>query len=602
VRRPGVAVWLVAGVLALSGCPRRVPDGQDAVEGPVTVYLAGRIRTGDAGRPLAQALAVRDGRVLAVGTRAEVQRAAGRDASVLDLGEGTVVVPGLVDAHAHLASLGRALTVPRLRGLRTPAEVVATLTASGRDGRQGDWWVGRGWDQSEWDPEHRHFPHRSTLDAAFPDAPVFLTRVDGHAAWVNSEALRRAQVSRHTPDPPGGRILRDADGEPTGVLVDNAIGLVSQRVPEATDEQHARRVQAALRRATDVGLTGVHDAGMDLRTFRYLQNLDAGGRLHLRVYAMAAGQGEDREAWVDHGTFQGQRLTLRAVKLLMDGALGSRGAALSEPYSDDGGNTGLLLLTPEALQARAEAFMARGFQVAVHAIGDRAVSLTIDALAQAAARVEDDVGRHRIEHAQVVTPGALSRMAELGLVASMQPTHATSDMRWAGERLGPQRVKGAYAWRSVLDAGIPLAFGSDFPVEDPEPLAGIYAARTRQDRNGQPEGGWQPQERLSGAEALAAFTTGAAFASFAEERRGLLLPGMDADFTVLDVDPVEDDPRALLAGRVLLTVVAGQPAPRGPQVRPRRPAGRRRRGRAAPSSPRPRSPRRGSARGFSPPA
>ncbi len=535
-------------------------------EGPVTVYVGARVRTGDAAAPIAEAVAVQDGRIRQVGTRGEVLRAAGGDAFVQELPAGAVVVPGLVDAHAHLFGLGRALAVAQLRGMRAPVEAVERLRAAGNDARQGDWWVGRGWDQTEWAEEHRRFPDRRVLDEAFKEAPVFLSRVDGHAAWVNGEALRRAGITAKTPDPAGGRIERDEEGEPTGVLVDNAIDLVSKVMPPLTDAQHARRVQAALLRAVEVGLTAVHDAGMDLRTFRYLQNLDAAGRLPLRVYAMAAGGDDDWEQWVGLGTFKGRLLEMRSVKFLMDGALGSRGAALHAPYADDPGNDGLLLMSPEELEHRAAAFMARGFQVSVHAIGDRAATLAIEALAGAAAAPGDEGGRHRLEHAQVLRPEDLRRMGEFGFIASMQPTHARSDLRWAEARLGPVRVRHAYAWRSVLEAGVPLAFGSDFPVEDPEPLAGLYAARTRQDAEGFPEGGWFPQQRLSGDEALRAFTHGAAYAAFAEGERGVLAAGYAADFTVLSVDPVEDAPRALLGAKVLLTVVDGREVfrPRAP--------------------------------------
>lgn len=549
-----------AGGLLLAACALR-PSAWAEVEGnvnePVSVYVASRVRTGDLKRPVAQAIAVRGAQVLAVGTRAEILERAGRGARVHELGE-AVIVPGLQDAHAHIAGLGRALTVTPLRGARSPEEIVERLRAAGPESRQGDWLIGRGWDQNEWSGAQRGFPHRRVLDEAFPHTPVFLSRVDGHAAWVNGAALRRAHLTRDTPDPPGGRFERDEHGELTGVLIDNAIEQVSKAMPELTDAQHAGRVMAGLRRAAEVGLTAVHDAGTDLRTFRYLQYLDASGQLPVRVYAMAEGQGEDWELWTDLGTFRGNLLTMRSVKMLMDGALGSRGAALWEPYSDAPGETGLLLLTPEELQARAEAFMSRGFQVNVHAIGDRANDLTLEALRRALAATGNRDGRHRLEHAQIFSPTTLQRMAELGVVASMQPTHATSDMPWAESRLGPERIRRAYAWRGVLAAGVPLAFGSDFPVEEPEPLAGIYAARTRQDARGLPEGGWYPEQRLTGEEALHAFTAGAAFASFSEERLGRLAPGMDADFTVLSVDPVEGEPGTLLGARVHFTVVAGR--------------------------------------------
>lgn len=549
------ALGFVLGALAALSCAH--PGVTPMSSEPTVVYVAARIRTMDHEAPQARAMAVQDGKILAIGSEDAVTQAAGRGARRVDLGDATVV-PGLVDAHAHLQSLGRSLSIARLNGARSSAEVVGRLHAAGPGSREGDWLVGHGWDQNLWDDEQRQFPSRRTLDEAFADTPVFLTRVDGHAAWVNTEALRRAGVDRDTPEPEGGQILRDAKGEPTGVLIDNAMDLVSAKLPALTVEQHQRRLSAALRKVASVGLTGVHDAGMDLRTFEQLQQWDAMGVLPVRVYAMADGQGKDAQTFLERGTFRGRMLELRSVKFLMDGALGSRGAALHAPYSDDPGNEGLLLMSPETLEQKARAFMERGFQVNVHAIGDRANTLVLDALERAAIATHSTARRHRLEHAQVLRPEDIQRLPKLGIVASMQPTHATSDAAWAEQRLGPARARGAYAWRSVLDAGAILAFGSDFPIEAPDPLAGLYAARTRQDANGQPEGGWYPEQRITAEEALRAFTVGAAYASFGERQRGSLAAGMDADFVVLSVDPVEAPPRALLDARVLQTVVAGR--------------------------------------------
>ncbi len=519
-----------------------------------TLYRAKRIRTLDAARPVAQALAVRAGTVLAVGSLAEVRAAAGPGAREVDLGEATVV-PGLVDAHAHIAGLGFSLTTARLERAASVEEVVRRLAEAPASSFQGDWLLGKGWDQNAW--PSRAFPGRAELDARFPRTPVFLTRVDHHAAWVNGEALRRAGVTRETPDPAGGRIVRDAGGEPTGVLVDNAMDLVSAVVPEPTRAQLETRLTAALRRCAEVGLTGVHDAGMDLASFRLLREWDAAGRLPLRVYAMAAGQGEERHAYLELGPWEGRMLALRSVKFLADGALGSRGAALHEDYSDEPGQLGLLLMAPEELEARARAFMARGFQVCIHAIGDRANTLVVDVLTRGAQATGTQGLRHRVEHAQILRPEDIRRLGAAGLVASVQPTHATSDMRWAEARLGAERLRGSYAWRSLKGAGACLALGSDFPIENPDVLAGLYAARTRQDASGWPEGGWYPEERLTGEEALEGFTVGPAWASFAEGRRGRLAPGLDADFVALSVDPVEDPAAGLVDARVLRTVVAG---------------------------------------------
>jgi predicted amidohydrolase YtcJ len=519
-----------------------------------TIYKAARVWTLDPERPSAQALAVRDGRLLAVGTLQEARAAAEPGAREVDLGDATVV-PGLVDAHAHLHGLGRSLTTVRLEGARSVDEVVQRLSQAPASSFQGDWLLGKGWDQNDW--PGAAFPGRAELDARFPSTPVFLTRVDHHAAWVNGEALRRAGITGHTPDPAGGRILKDANGEPTGVLVDNAMDILDATIPAPTSEQLETRLRAALERCARVGLTGVHDAGMDLHAFRTLQAWDRMGQLPLRVYAMAAGQGEERHGYLEQGPWQGRHLTMRAVKFLADGALGSRGAALHDDYSDEPGQKGLLLLAPEELEARAQAFMARGFQVCIHAIGDRANTLVVDVLLKGAEKTGTQALRHRVEHAQILRLEDIRRLGAAGLVASVQPTHATSDMRWAESRLGRERLRGAYAWRTLKASGAHLALGSDFPIENPDVLAGLYAARTRQDAKGWPEGGWYPEERLSAAEALEGFTVGPAWASFEEARRGRLRPGLDADFVALSADPLEGPAAALVDARVLATVVAG---------------------------------------------
>ena len=519
-----------------------------------TVYAARRVWTLDPQRPRAEALAVRGGKVLATGSLEEVRAAAGAGAREVDLGEATVV-PGLTDAHAHVHGLGKRLSVVDLQGASSAEEAVARLAHAPQSARQGDWLLGRGWNQTQW--PGAAFPDRRALDALLPTTPVFLTRIDHHAAWVNGEALRRAGISRSTPDPEGGRILRGPDGEATGVLIDNAVDLVEAVMPPPTEAQLHERLTRALSRCAAVGLTNVHDAGMDLGAFRALQGWDAQGRLPLRVYAMAAGQGGERHAYLELGPQVGRMLSMRAVKFLLDGALGSRGAALHEGYSDAPDERGLLLLSPEELEARVRAFMRRGFQVAVHAIGDRANTLVVDTLVRLAEETGTQALRHRVEHAQILRLEDIRRLGAHGLVASVQPTHATSDMPWAEQRLGAERLRGSYAWRSLKEAGATLALGSDFPIENPDVIAGLYAAITRQDARGWPEGGWYPEQRLSPQEALEGFTVGAAWAEHAEARRGRLVPGMDADFVALSEDPVEGPAAALVEARVLATVVAG---------------------------------------------
>jgi predicted amidohydrolase YtcJ len=542
---------LVVGLL-VAGCMKRTPDGQARD----IVVLARRIHTNDPQRPFATAMVVRGEKLAYVGDEAGARAFASSDAVVDRFPEATIV-PGLADAHGHLASLGRSLSIVSLDGLHTAAEVGPRLAQASRSAFQGEWLLGRGWDQNDW--TEKAFPSKTLLDAAKPGVPVFLSRVDGHAAWVSSEALKRAGITRDTKDPPGGRILRDAAGEPTGVLIDNAIDLVSAKIPAPTVAERETRLKAALETCAKLGLTAVHDAGMDKDTFELLQRWDVGGLLPIRVYAMADGQSEGWADFVGRGVFQGGLLEMRAVKLLADGALGSRGAALHAPYSDEPSSRGLLLLEPEELATRAKAFDARGFQVAVHAIGDRANTLVIDLLSTLTRE-----HRHRVEHAQVLRGDDVARIAKAGLVASMQPTHATSDMPWAEARVGKERLAFAYAWRAMLEAKIPLAFGSDFPVEHPNPLWGLYAARTRQDHSGQPPAGWTAPQRLSGTEALAAFTSGVAFAAHAETRRGRLAEGFDADFVVLPVDPVDGEAKALLDAKVLMTVVRGVDVYRAP--------------------------------------
>lgn len=537
---------------ALLGCVKRVPSADSTI-----VFTARRIYTMDPKCPVAQAVAWKHGKIVAVGSRGEVLAATDGDVVVEDFPD-SIIVPGLADSHGHLAALGRALSVVSLEGAKHEGEVLERMKVAPRSAFQGDWLLGRGWDQNDWPGQA--FPNRAALDEAFPDTPVMLTRVDGHAAWVNGAALKRAGLTAKTADPPGGRILRDASGAPTGVLIDNAIDLVTAKLQAPTEAQLQQRLKLALETCARLGLTQVHDAGMDLRTLRLLQSWDLFGVLPVRVYAMADAQHQrEAEEFLGQGPFVGRHVELRAVKLVLDGALGSRGAALHEPYADAPGERGHLLLAPEVFSARARAFSERGFQVAVHAIGDLTNELVLETLKDL-----DPKLRHRVEHAQVLQAADVGRFARYGLIASFQPTHATSDMPWAPARLGPERTKLAYAWRSVLETGAHVTFGSDFPVESPNPLLGLYAARTRRDVNGAPKEGWLPEQTLTGEQALAGFTTGAAWASFAEGARGMLKVGFDADLVVLPVDPVSDAPERLLDAKVQLTVVGGVDVYRAP--------------------------------------
>lgn len=506
------------------------------------------------GAPRAEALAIRGDRVVAVGSAADVGALAGPRTRVIAL-HGHTVTPGLVDAHGHLHDLGIALETISLRGAGSPEAAAAPVREAAKTRAEGEWITGQGWDQNLW--KVKEFPRHEVLDAVAPKHPVALDRIDGHALWVNAAAMRAAGIGRETPDPPGGKIVRDAAGEATGVLLDHAMALVSAKMPAEPRAVTERRILAAAAQAVSFGLTSVHEMGISDEEVAVYRDLARSGRLPLRVVAYLAGKGRmdslaSRTPDADpEGT---ARFVLRGVKLFADGALGSRGAALLAPYDDDPGNSGLALAGPDELRRDAVLAAARGFQLAVHAIGDRANREVLDAFEAAGVRGRDL--RFRIEHAQVVSPADIPRFAALGVIASMQPTHATSDMPWAGARLGSERLRGAYAWRSILATGARVAFGSDFPVEEVSPLLGLYAAVTRQDAAGSPPGGFQPEQRLTLEEALHAFTVEPAWAAFAEKHRGTLAPGMVADVTVFDRMLTGD--RGLLEAKAELVLVGGE--------------------------------------------
>jgi len=522
------------------------------------VVLAGRIWTGDPANPRAEALAARDGVIVAVGSREEVLHWKGPKTRVIDE-PGALATPGLIDAHAHIDMLGETLEQLDLRGVKSPEEVARLAKERAKSLPADAWIVGGNWDQSLW--PGGEFPDARTLDEAVSDRPVWLRRIDGHAAWANSEALRRAGIDKDTKAPADGQIHRDADGRPTGVFIDGAMNLIDRKVPRPTKADVERRILAAQKELLSLGLTGAHDAGVTGLDAEVFRDLDRAGKLTLRVYGMLsppAGREVETVSRPPVETVEGGRFQLRAIKLFIDGALGSRGALLFEPYSDDPGNSGLLLIDPKVLEDTTRAALKNGWQVAVHAIGDKGNALVLDAFAaalQSASEAHDP--RLRIEHAQVVRKQDVQRFVDLGLIASMQPAHASSDMRWADARLGPDRAEGAYALRWFLDAGVPLAFGSDFPVEIANPLWEIYAALTRQDADGKPEGGWHPDQRLSLDETLRAFTAGSAFAGFAEDRLGVLKPGLRADLTIFDRDLFEEPPARVLSAKVRKTIIDG---------------------------------------------
>jgi predicted amidohydrolase YtcJ len=520
------------------------------------------VHTMDPTQPRADAMAWdQDGRLLAVGSAVELLERY-PEAGRID-GNGRSVIPGLIDAHAHLLNLGFALLNADLSGATSKQEVLDRLTAFAVELPPGAWLLGRGWDQNRW-PE-REFPSAADLDAAFPDRPVWLKRVDGHAGWANSAALREVPESLDGDwHPEGGRILREGD-TPTGVLIDTAMALVDAVVPVPTDATRELALRRALAESVRFGLTGVHDMGVSLDDLALFRRLADAGELPLRVTAYADGDGAALTALCAFGPLQHRsgRLQMRGVKLYADGALGSRGAALLADYHDEPGHRGLLVTSPQALEEAMRKAHACGIQVAAHAIGDGANRNVLDLFACVLGERSRTDHRWRVEHAQVVAVEDIPRFAALGVLASMQPTHATSDMPWAGDRLGEHRLAGAYAWQRFLDAGVRMPFGSDFPVEAVDPMFGLHAAVTRQDEHGNPPGGWLPEQRLSLGQALHGFTIDAAHAGFAEDQLGRLAAGMRADFVMLEANPFEQGGTRLRKLRVASTWVDGKAVYRG---------------------------------------
>jgi predicted amidohydrolase YtcJ len=539
---------IIVALLALAG---------PTVSAEITVLTADRIHTMSPSQPTATALAWDDGgRLLAVGDRATLL---GRYAGARHIdAAGATVVPGLIDAHGHIMGQGIALLRADLVGAATRDEAIARLREFERTLPTGAWLLGRGWDQNDW-PE-KTYPTAADLDAAFPDRPVWLERIDGHAGWANSAAMRA--VARDLGgdwQPDGGRILR-ADGQPTGIFVDTAVALIDAAVPPPDAATRAEALRRALASAASVGLTGVHDMGTSLADLALYRRFADSGELTLRVSAYADGDGDALAALCAMGPYShaSGRLRMSGVKLYADGALGSRGAALLADYDDEPGTRGLLVTEPAALEAAMVKARDCGVQVATHAIGDRANRMVLDAYARVIDGAAAPSRRWRIEHAQIVSVDDIPRFAQQHVIASMQPIHATSDGPWVESRIGKARLDGAYAWRRFIASGAMLAFGSDFPVESDDPRLGLYAAITREDLTGKPPGGWLPAQKLSAAEALRGFTSDAAFAGFAETEVGRLAPGLRADFVVLDGEPLTVTPRRIPELRVRSTWVDGR--------------------------------------------
>jgi hypothetical protein len=523
-------------------------------QAPVTLAVVNaRVWTGDARRPWADAIAVRGDRIAAVGSGAEIRKLVPAGARLIDA-RGGMVVPGFVDAHVHFVDGGFRLSSVQLRDASTPAEFAGRIRAFAATVPAGTWILGGDWDHERWGGE---LPSRAWLDALVPDHPVWVSRLDGHMALANAAALRLAGVTRDTPDVAGGEIVRDAAGEPTGVLKDNAMDLVWRVVPDAPDALKDRALDAAMRHVAAQGVTSVHHMGTwdDLATFR---RAHAAGRLRTRIYAsvpmsswerlrdfvQAEGRGD---AWLHWG----------GLKAFVDGSLGSHTAAMLEPFTDQPDDRGLLVTDADTMYAWTKGSDAAGLHAVVHAIGDRAIRAQLDVFARVAQEHGPRDRRWRIEHAQHVHPEDLPRFAALGVVASMQPYHAIDDGRWAERVIGAERARTTYAFRSLLDAGARVAFGSDWFVAPPTPLEGIYAAVTRRTLDDRNPGGWVPEQRITVEEALRAYTGAGEYAEFADAEKGTLERGRLADFVLLDRDLTRIPPEAIREARVVVTVVGG---------------------------------------------
>ena len=479
------------------------------------------------------------------------------DASKID-GMGRTLLPGLIDGHGHVLGLGQNLSQVDLRESSSEAQAVAKTAAFAKANPQAQWILGRGWNQVLWPSQQ--FPGKQLLDEVIKDKPVWLSRVDGHAGWANSKALQLAGISKDSIDPPGGQIIRDANGEPTGVLIDNAMLLLEKQIPAINEAERVSALNAAFAHLLSLGITSTHDAGIDAANLATYQQLRAAKQLPLRLYPMLSATDPALEAWLKAGPVDDplDLLDVRSVKIYGDGALGSRGAALLAPYSDKPKETGLLVTQPDKLTAVMKLTIDAGFQANVHAIGDYANQLALDRFESLQTEVQRKAGRHRIEHAQIVAPKDLPRFAKLHVLPSMQPTHATSDKNMAGDRLGVARLRGAYAWRSLVNDGNRIVGGSDYPVELANPFFGIHAAVTRQDQQNQPAGGWLPEQKLTLVEALRSFSVDAAYGAFQDQSMGSLAPGMWADFILVDRDIVKVAPEQLWQTKVLATYVGGE--------------------------------------------
>ena len=501
------------------------------------------------------ALAVREGRVLATGN---TDLADQYPSATLRDGNGKTMLPGLIDAHGHISSLGYALLSIDVRGLQSAEQVAKNVAAYGAKNPDLSWIQGRGWNQVLW--PGKQFPNMADLDAEITDRPVWLERIDGHAGWANKKAMELAGITRDTVSPPGGEIIYDQQGEPSGILIDNAMRLMVDIIPAPNTAEIKLALDAVSQHLLSLGITSAHDAGVLSSEHKVYRQLADNGEMRVRIYGMYSSTEDDLQQVLNAGHSSDSRdmYSVRSIKIYTDGALGSRGAAMLEPYSDRPDHRGLLLTSREELQRLFKLAINADFQIAIHAIGDQGNRIGLDVLEQAYESFGGRHLRHRMEHSQVVALSDIPRFKSLDVIPSMQPTHATSDMNMAEDRIGAERLKGAYAWQSFLKQGSRVVSGSDFPIELANAFHGIHAAVTRQDKNNQPEAGWIPEEAMSLEDTMRSFSIDAAWAAHQEDSLGSLTPGKWADFILLDQDIYQIPARDIWKTRVLETWLAGE--------------------------------------------
>lgn len=527
------------------------------------VFINGNIYTVNEKQPRAEAVAVKADRIVFVGSNADAKKYVGKATRVVDL-KGATVVPGMTDAHCHLTGIGQREMNLNLEGTTSLEDFLSKVKARVDQAKPGEWITGRGWIETFWKPQA--FPTRWDLDKVAPNNPVYLTRADGHGAVANSAALKIAGVDRNTPNPFGGEISKDKNGEPNGMLLDRAHDIVTRHIPQPTEADLERAVVLGVERSIKLGWCEIQDAGGSYEDVARMRKLYEEGKLKLRIYKAVYGPTRDSQRLLTEGPLlglYGNRFNVRTIKVVMDGALGSRGAALLAPYSDKPDTSGFLTAKPEEVEPMLVQALKQGIQVETHAIGDRANRVILDLYEQALKTVQSDKRkirepRWRVEHAQIVNPADIPRFAKLGVIPSMQPSHAIGDLFFAPARLGIERLKGAYAWQSFIKSGVIVPGGSDAPVERGEPMIEFYAAVARKSMKGESGEGWHPEEAVTREQALKMFTLWAATAAFEEKLKGTIEPGKLADLTILSADIMQIPEAEILKTHCAMTVINGE--------------------------------------------